>query len=294
MTHFVAEPGRPEVSRRGPQRHRRRCDRSRRCGRKGLPCLGSHGTPRPRAEILAQDLRADARATPSQLADLITAENGKSGADALAEVTYAAEFFRWFAEEAVRTGGDYGSSPAGGNRTIVTTSRSASPPWSRRGTSRPRWRRARSPRPSPPGCTVVLKPAAETPLTALAIAGAADRAGVPEGVVNVVTTTSPAGVVTTWLEDPRMRKLSFTGSTAVGTPCSAQAADRVVNTRDGARRQRALRRHRGRGPRGAVAGAMIAKFRNGGQACTAANRFYVHADVLDEFVAECSARGGEA
>ncbi|GAA0963489.1 hypothetical protein GCM10009554_82960 [Kribbella koreensis] len=139
------------------------------------------------------------------------------------------------------------------------------------------------------GCTVVLKPASETPLTALAIADLLTAAGVPEGVVNVVTTDSPAEVVTTWLADDRVRKLSFTGSTRVGHTLLRQSADRVLNT---------SMELGGNAPfivtadadlDAAVAGAMIAKFRNGGQACTAANRFFVHADVLDDFVARFGA-----
>jgi succinate-semialdehyde dehydrogenase/glutarate-semialdehyde dehydrogenase len=139
------------------------------------------------------------------------------------------------------------------------------------------------------GCTVVLKPAAETPLTALAVAQLLIEAGLPQGVVNVVTTTDAAGVVGTWLADERVRKISFTGSTGVGRVLLHQAADRVLN---------ASMELGGNAPfvvtqdadlDGAVAGAMIAKFRNGGQACTAANRFFVHADVLDEFVARFGA-----
>ena len=134
------------------------------------------------------------------------------------------------------------------------------------------------------GCTVVLKPAAETPLTAIAIAHILAEAGVPDGVVTVVPTTDSAGVVTTWLTDQRVRKVSFTGSTGVGRTLLHQAADRVLN---------ASMELGGNAPfvvtadadiEAAVAGAMVAKFRNGGQACTAANRFYVHADVVGRFV----------
>ena len=139
------------------------------------------------------------------------------------------------------------------------------------------------------GCTVVLKPAAETPLTALAIAELLTEAGVPEGVVGVVPTTAPAEVVTTWLTDDRVRKVSFTGSTGVGKVLLKQAADRVLNS---------SMELGGNAPfvvtadadlEAAVAGAMIAKFRNAGQACTAANRFFVHEDVADEFVARFGA-----
>ncbi|MEO6470532.1 MAG: aldehyde dehydrogenase family protein, partial [Aeromicrobium sp.] len=133
------------------------------------------------------------------------------------------------------------------------------------------------------GCTVVIKPAAETPLTAFAIAQIMAEAGVPDGVVNIVPTTNAGSIVTAWLEDPRVRKISFTGSTEVGRVLLRQAADRVVN---------ASMELGGNAPfiiaddadvDAAVAGALIAKLRNGGQACTAANRFYVHESVVDEF-----------
>ena len=132
-------------------------------------------------------------------------------ADARAEVAYAAEFFRWFAEEAVRTDGEYGASPAGGTRTIVTHRpvgvAALVTPWN--------FPAAMATRKIAPalaaGCTVVLKPAAETPLTAMAIARILSAAGVPDGVVNVVPTTDAADVVTAWLEDQRVRKVSFTG-----------------------------------------------------------------------------------
>lgn len=138
------------------------------------------------------------------------------------------------------------------------------------------------------GCTVVLKPAEETPLTALALTRIMAEAGIPEGVVNLVPTTRAPAVVTAWLEDQRVRKISFTGSTGVGRTLMRQAADRVVNT---------SMELGGNAPfvitadadiDAAVSGAMIAKFRGGGQACTAANRFYVHAEVVDEFVTKFS------
>ena len=223
-------------------------------------------------------------ADTERLAGLMSWENGKPLADARSEVAYAAEFFRWFAEEAVRTEGQYGASPAGGTRTVVTHRpvgvAALVTPWN--------FPAAMATRKIGPalaaGCTVVLKPAAETPLTALAVAHLLQKAGVPDGVVNVVPTLDAATVFTTWLQDPRIRKVSFTGSTPVGRGLLKQAADRVVN---------ASMELGGNAPfivaddadlEAAVAGAMIAKFRNAGQACTAANRFYVHADVAAEFV----------
>ncbi|GAA0620052.1 NAD-dependent succinate-semialdehyde dehydrogenase [Kribbella sandramycini] len=242
----------------------------------------SRTAPRKRSELLHKVFELMHRdRTP--LAALISAENGKSEADALAEVTYAAEFFRWYAEEAVRPGGDYGSAPAGGVRTVVTHKpigvAALVTPWN--------FPAAMATRKIAPalaaGCTAVLKPAAETPLTALAVARLLTEAGVPDGVLTVVPTTDAAGVVSTWLADSRVRVLSFTGSTAVGKALLRQAADRVVVT---------AMELGGNAPfvvtedadlEQAVAGAMIAKFRNGGQACTAANRFYVHEAVADRF-----------
>lgn len=246
-------------------------------------------TPRERSDILRRTydlmLRDSAR-----LADLISQENGKSRSDAQAEVTYAAEFFRWFSEEVVRAEGSYGAAPKGGSR-IVVTHRPAGvaaliTPWN--------FPAAMATRKLAPalaaGCTVVLKPASETPLTALAVVDLLIEAGLPTDVVTVVTGERASAIVTEWLEDSRVRKISFTGSTAVGKLLLHQCAERVVN---------ASMELGGNAPfivtecadlDDAVAGAMIAKFRNGGQACTAANRFYVHEDVYDEFVAKFSAQ----
>ncbi|MHC9296942.1 NAD-dependent succinate-semialdehyde dehydrogenase [Mycobacterium sp. LTG2003] len=245
-------------------------------------------SPRHRSEILRRVYELMIADT-DRLVALICAENGKSQADARAEVGYAAEFFRWFSEEAVRTDGAYGISPAGGARTLVTHKpvgvAALVTPWN--------FPAAMATRKIAPalaaGCTVVLKPAAETPLTALAIAAILSAAGVPDGVVNVVPTTDAAAVVSAWLADDRVRKVSFTGSTGVGRVLLKQAADRIVN---------ASMELGGNAPfvvtadadvAAAVQGAMVAKYRGGGQACTAANRFYVHAAVVDEFVHRFSA-----
>ncbi len=243
---------------------------------------------RVRSEVLRRAFEL-MLADTERLAALMSWENGKSLADARAEVAYAAEFFRWFAEEAVRTEGGYGASPAGGTRTVVTHRpvgvAALVTPWN--------FPAAMATRKIAPalaaGCTVVLKPAAETPLTALAVARILTDAGLPDGVVNVVPTTDPAAVVGTWLADPRVRKLSFTGSTAVGRLLLRQAADRVVNCSMELGGNAPFIVAEDADLEAAVAGAMVAKFRNGGQACTAANRFYVHADVADEFVARFGA-----
>ncbi|WP_370290004.1 NAD-dependent succinate-semialdehyde dehydrogenase [Nocardioides sp.] len=245
-------------------------------------------SPRARSEVLrrAFDLMIERR---DELAELIARENGKSLADAAAEVTYAAEFFRWFSEEAVRTDGDFGSAPAGGTRTIVhhrpVGVAALVTPWN--------FPAAMATRKIGPalaaGCTVVLKPAAETPLTAIAVADILREAGLPDGVVEVVTTTDASGVVGAWLADARVRKVSFTGSTNVGRILLRQAAERVVNS---------SMELGGNAPfivgadadlEAAIAGVMIAKFRNAGQACTAANRLYVHRDVVEEFTARLAA-----
>lgn len=243
----------------------------------------SRTSPRHRSDVLrrAHELMLRDR---HRLATLISRENGKSLTDAAGEVTYAAEFFRWYSEEAVRPGGEYGESPAGGTRTFVSHKpvgvAALITPWN--------FPAAMATRKIAPalaaGCTAVLKPAALTPLTAIAITTILAEAGLPAGVVEVVTTTNARGVVTAWMEDPRIRKVSFTGSTGVGSGLLRQGADRIVN---------ASMELGGNAPvvvtedadlDTAVAGTMVAKFRNGGQACTAANRIYVHAHVASEFL----------
>lgn len=245
--------------------------------------------PRARAEVLA---RAHALMIEDveRLRDLIVAENGKSRADAEAEVRYAAEFFRWYAEEAVRIGGQYTEAPAGGVRNIVTHHPVGVAllitPWN--------FPAAMATRKIGPalaaGCAVVLKPARETPLTAIAIAEILHRAGLPEGALQIVTTTNTREVVSALLADDRIKKVSFTGSTPVGRTLLAQCAERVVN---------ASMELGGNAPfivtadadvEAAVQGAMVVKFRNSGQACTAANRFYVHAEVAEEFIERFGSR----
>ncbi|MFC0529395.1 NAD-dependent succinate-semialdehyde dehydrogenase [Phytohabitans kaempferiae] len=245
--------------------------------------------PRRRSETL-QLAHALMLRDADALAATISRENGKSRADAHSEVTYAAEFFRWFAEEAVRTGGDYGPAPGGGARTLVTSRpvgvAALVTPW-----NFPAAMVTRKLAPAlAAGCTAVLKPAAETPLTALALVRLLAEAGVPDGVVNVVPTTDPEAVVGTWLRDPRVRKVSFTGSTRVGRHLLRQAADRVVNTSMELGGNAPFVVTAGADLDAAVDGAMVAKFRGGGQACTAANRFYVHADVVDDFTARLGER----
>ncbi|MEU8658735.1 NAD-dependent succinate-semialdehyde dehydrogenase [Actinoplanes philippinensis] len=248
----------------------------------------SRTPPRRRSEILhrAYELMIRDR---EFLAGLISRENGKSLSDAAGEVAYAAEFFRWFAEEAVRPGGDFGESPAGGARTLVTHRpvgvAALVTPW-----NFPAAMITRKIGPAlAAGCTAVVKPAAETPLTALAVAALLTEAGLPDGVITVVTTTDASGVVGAWLNDERVRKISFTGSTAVGRVLLRHAADRVVNSSMELGGNAPFIVAGDAGLEAAVAGAMIAKFRNGGQACTAANRFYVHRSIATAFTARFGA-----
>jgi succinate-semialdehyde dehydrogenase/glutarate-semialdehyde dehydrogenase len=238
--------------------------------------------PRQRAEILrrAWQIMIE-RAEP--LARLMSAENGKALRDARAEVTYAAEFFRWFAEEAVRIDGGLYRAPSGANRILVQRQPVGVAllitPWN--------FPAAMATRKIGPalaaGCTVVLKPAEDTPLTALAVAGILAEAGVPAGVVNVVTTLRAPAVVEAVLTDPRVRKLSFTGSTQVGKILLAEAAQNVVNCSMELGGNAPFIVFEDADIPAAVEGAMLAKMRNGGEACTAANRFYVHEAVVDEF-----------
>ncbi|MFC4070916.1 NAD-dependent succinate-semialdehyde dehydrogenase [Actinoplanes subglobosus] len=245
--------------------------------------------PRVRSEVLR---RAFALMTEraSELAKLISLENGKALTDAKGEVTYAAEFFRWFAEEAVRGEGAIATAPSGANRILVVRQPVGVcvlvTPWN--------FPAAMATRKIGPalaaGCTVILKPASDTPLTALAMAAILAEAGVPEGVVNVVPSRSSGKVVSAMLRDARVRKLSFTGSTEVGRILLAQAAENVVNTSMELGGNAPFLVFADADLDAAVDGAIIAKMRNGGEACTAANRFFVEAPVADEFARKLAQR----
>ena len=245
--------------------------------------------PRVRGECLRRAYELMIADTES-LAKLMVLENGKALRDARAEVTYAAEFFRWFAEEAVRIDGMVTRSPSGTNRILVQHQPVGVSvlvtPWN--------FPAAMATRKIGPalaaGCTVVLKPAKETPLSALAVAAVLAEAGVPDGVVNVLPTTSPGSVVGAMLADPRVRKLSFTGSTEVGRMLLHTAADTVTNCSMELGGNAPFLILHDADVDAAVEGAMIAKMRNGGEACTAANRFYVHEAVADEFSRKFAAR----
>src|SRR5690606_18590592 len=210
--------------------------------------------------------------------------------DARGEVNYAAEFFRWFSEEAVRLNGELYHAPSGANRIIVQHQPIGVSvlvtPWN--------FPAAMATRKIAPalaaGCTVVLKPATETPLTAYVLAGLYAEAGVPAGVVNVYTTSKSGKTVSAMLHDPRVRKLSFTGSTEGGRRLLHEAADTVISC---------SMELGGNAPfivfddadiDAALDGAMVAKMRNGGEACTAANRFYVQEGIMEAFAKGLAAR----
>ena len=249
--------------------------------------------PRDRAELLrAAYEKITERA--DEFAMLMTLEMGKTLAESRGEVAYGAEFFRWFSEEAVRVHGRYSTAPNGATR-LLTMKQPVGPtlmitPWN--------FPLAMGTRKIGPaiaaGCTMVVKPAGQTPLTMLALAELLDGLGLPKGVLNVVTTshgrTGP--VMEPIIRDPRLRKLTFTGSTVVGQRLIEQSAEGVL---------RVSMELGGNAPflvfedadlDRAVDGAMLAKMRNMGEACTAANRFYVHESVADEFSERLAKRMG--
>ncbi|HWM74653.1 MAG TPA: NAD-dependent succinate-semialdehyde dehydrogenase [Nocardioides sp.] len=248
-------------------------------------------SPRERSEVLRRSFDLMNRRS-DDLAHLISLENGKALADARGEVAYAAEFFRWYAEEAVRASGSVMTAPSGANRIVVLQQPVGVcvlvTPWN--------FPAAMATRKIGPalaaGCTVVLKPASDTPLTALLMARILENAGVPPGVVNVLPARRSGAVVSAMLHDPRVRKLSFTGSTEVGRVLLREAADQVVNTSMELGGNAPFLVLEDADLDAAVDGAMIAKMRNAGEACTAANRFYVHADVADEFGRRLAERMG--
>jgi succinate-semialdehyde dehydrogenase/glutarate-semialdehyde dehydrogenase len=248
--------------------------------------------PRVRGEVLRKAFEIMV-AEADRLAEIISRENGKVLSDAKGEVLYAAEFFRWFSEEAVRINGEFRTSPSGDKRIIVTKQPIGVSllitPWN--------FPAAMATRKIGPalaaGCTVILKPAGETPLTALAIIEILERAGVPAGVVNLILPSPTGPAIAKMLRDPRVVNLSFTGSTEVGRVLLKQAADRVI---------RCSMELGGNAPflvlsdanvDDAVSGALLAKMRNGGAACTAANRFYVAKEIANEFTEKLTkAMGG--
>jgi len=245
--------------------------------------------PRQRAEILRRGFDLMVRSA-EDLSHLISLENGKALRDARGEVAYAAEFFRWYSEEAVRGAGSVMTAPSGANKILVLQQPVGIcvlvTPWN--------FPAAMATRKIAPalaaGCTVVLKPASDTPLTALAMASILAEAGVPPGVVNVLPSRHSGEVVSAMLHDSRVRKLSFTGSTEVGRILLAEASDRVVNTSMELGGNAPFLVFADADLDAATEGAMVAKMRNAGEACTAANRFYVEASVADEFSRRLASR----
>jgi succinate-semialdehyde dehydrogenase/glutarate-semialdehyde dehydrogenase len=245
--------------------------------------------PRERAEVLRKAYELIVKEA-ERFAKLITLENGKALSDARGEVLYSAEFFRWYAEEAVRNIGEVSRAPSSGARMLVQHKPAGVAvlvtPWN--------FPAAMATRKIGPalaaGCPVVLKPASETPLTMLALMPVMEEAGVPAGIINVIPSRRSGAVVSAMLHDPRVRVVSFTGSTEVGRKLLHEAADNVVKP---------AMELGGNAPfivfddadiDAAIEGAMIAKMRNMGEACTAANRFYVHEKVHDEFAKKLVAR----
>ena len=233
-------------------------------------------------------------AQAERLAKLITLENGKALADSRGEVAYAAEFFRWYAEEAVRNIGEVSRAPSSGARIFVQHKPAGIAvlvtPWN--------FPAAMATRKIGPalaaGCPVVLKPASETPLTMLALMPLLEEAGVPAGVVNVIPSRRSGAVVSAMLHDPRVRVVSFTGSTEVGRKLLHEAADNVVKPAMELGGNAPFIVFEDADIDAAIEGAMIAKMRNMGEACTAANRFYVQEKVHDEFAAEAHREDGGA
>ncbi|PRX49131.1 succinate-semialdehyde dehydrogenase/glutarate-semialdehyde dehydrogenase [Prauserella shujinwangii] len=238
--------------------------------------------PRERGEILRRSYDALMR-RQEELALLMTLEMGKPLAEARGEIAYAAEFFRWFAEEAVRIDGGFATAPNGTGRFLVTK-QPVGPsilitPWN--------FPMAMGTRKIGPavaaGCTMVIKPAAQTPLSMLALTQILADAGLPDGVLNVLTTTDSGGVMEPLIRDGRARKLSFTGSTAVGRKLLEQCSDKVLRTSMELGGNAPFLVFDDADLDAAVDGAMQAKMRNIGEACTAANRFYVQRGIADEF-----------
>ncbi|MEP6853414.1 MAG: NAD-dependent succinate-semialdehyde dehydrogenase [bacterium] len=239
--------------------------------------------PRERGEILRRSYEL-IMTRVDDLALLMTLEMGKPLSESRAEITYAAEFFRWFAEEAVRIAGRYSVSPDGGSRMLVMR-QPVGPcvlitPWN--------FPLAMGTRKIGPavaaGCTMVIKPAQQTPLSMLALGAVMAEAGLPDGVLNIVTTSAAGAVTEPLLADPRTRKLSFTGSTEVGRTLLKQAADRVLRTSMELGGNAPFLVFDDADVEAAIDGAVLAKMRNVGEACTAANRFHVHESVAEEFV----------
>lgn len=248
-------------------------------------------TPRQRAEILRKAFEL-MTARLSEFARLITLENGKARADAMGEASYAAEFFRWFAEEAVRADGMVGHAPSSGARILVQRKPAGVAvlitPWN--------YPAAMGTRKIAPalaaGCPVIIKPASETPLTMLALMPLFEEAGVPKGLISVLPSKKTGALVDHLLHDPRVRVVSFTGSTEVGRKLLHAAADQVLKPAMELGGNAPLIVFEDADLEVAVEGAMLAKMRNLGEACTAANRIYVHEAIAEDFTRRMVERMG--
>src|SRR3954470_17162247 len=247
--------------------------------------------PRERGEILRRGYEA-ITAKADELALVMTLEMGKPIAESKAEIAYASEFFRWFAEEAVRIEGRYATAPNGAGR-LLTMRQPVGPcymitPWN--------FPMAMGTRKIGPaiaaGCTMIIKPAQETPLSMLALGRILEEAGLPAGVLNVVTSSSSADVSKPIISDPRLRKLTFTGSTEVGRKLVEQSAGGLLRTSMELGGNAPFLVFADADVDAAVEGAVIAKMRNIGEACTAANRFHVAGGVADEFASKLAEKLG--
>ena len=248
-------------------------------------------SPRERAEILRRTFEL-VRERSEEFAMLISLEMGKPIAEARGEVTYGNEFVRWFSEEAVRIGGRYGSLPEGHGRMLITK-RPVGPAFAITPWNFPLAMATRKVGPAiAAGCTMVIKPAELTPLTTLLFVKTLEEAGLPAGVVNVITTSTSAATSGPIISDARLRKITFTGSTQVGRQLLKQSADRILRTSMELGGNAPFLVFEDANLDAAVEGAMLAKLRNIGQACTAANRFIVHEKVADEFATKLAARMG--
>jgi succinate-semialdehyde dehydrogenase/glutarate-semialdehyde dehydrogenase len=241
--------------------------------------------PRFRSEILRKAFEI-MTAEIEEIATLISRENGKAIPDARGEAAYAAEFFRWFAEETVRTPGDFRMSPSGDKRILVTHQPIGLSilitPW-----NFPAGMATRKIGPAiAAGCTMILKPATETPLSAMYIVDVLERAGLPKGVLNLVIPEKTGPAISKMLHDPRVKNLSFTGSTEVGRVLLKEAADRVIRCSMELGGNAQVIVHDDADLALTIPQLLLAKMRNGGAACTSANRIYVQRPIADKFIAE--------
>ena len=248
--------------------------------------------PRERGEILRRAFELVV-AGGEDIALLMTLEMGKPLSEARAEVTYGGEFLRWFSEEAVRISGRYSVAPSGGTR-LLTMKQPVGPVYAITPWNFPLAMGTRKIGPAlAAGCTVVIKPAGLTPLTTLALASILAEAGLPDGVVNVVTTSASGDVSGPIIADPRLRKLTFTGSTSVGQTLIEQSAEHVLKTSMELGGNAPFLIFGDADLDAALDGAMLAKMRNIGEACTSANRFIVHESVVAEFSSRFAAKMGD-